>query len=74
MKIRNESKRVYNFNGGSIAPGRTIEVGDAKIAKALIANYPGDLVCLDTIKVDAVIEAEKVPEKKLTKAKKDSKN
>lgn len=27
MKIRNESKRVYNFNGGSIAPGRTIEVG-----------------------------------------------
>lgn len=56
MKIRNESKRTYLFNGGSIKPKEVVDIKDKAIAHALILNYPDELVCLDLVE-SRVIEA-----------------
>lgn len=56
MRIKNESKRIFIFNGGSVAPYRVADIKDRKVAEALLKCYPNDLVCLDNIKVDTVVE------------------
>ena len=57
MKIRNESKRTYCFNGGTIQPNEVVDIKDEAIANALIINYPNELICLDALE-SRVIEAE----------------
>ena len=61
MKIKNESQRVFCFNGGSVAPGKVVDIQDRKIAEALIKGYPNELFCLETAEVE-VIPAVKVVE------------
>lgn len=69
MKIRNESKRTYCFNGGTIQPNEVVDIKDEAIANALIINYPNELICLDALET-RVIEAKEVSkessEEKLT--------
>lgn len=58
MRIRNEGKRTFFFNGGKIAPGEVVDIRDEAIAKALLKCYPNELVCLDNLKV-RVVESKK---------------
>lgn len=77
MKIRNDSKRTYFFNGGYVAPGCVVDILDKAVADALIKGYPGELTCLENI--EAVVipvvakqteETEEATETKKTKSKK----
>lgn len=58
MRIRNEGKRTFFFNGGKIAPGEVVDIRDEAIAKALLKCYPNELVCLDNLEV-RVVESKK---------------
>lgn len=75
MRIKNESKRLYCFNGGQVAPGRVVDIKDEAIAKALVNAYPGELIALDNIEVE-VIEpiseevSEEISEEKASEAPK----
>lgn len=60
MRIRNEGKRTFFFNGGKIAPKEVVDIRDEKIAKALLKCYPRELVCLDDLNA-RVIETEETP-------------
>lgn len=69
MKIRNEGKRTFFFNGGKIAPGEVVDIRNETIAKALLGSYSKELICLDDLKVTVVespkeepVEEEKVEE------------
>lgn len=64
MRIKNESQRVFCFNGGSIRPGEVVDLQDEKVAEALVKGYPGEIFCLDIAEVK-VIPAVK-PEKEKT--------
>lgn len=54
MRIKNESQRVFCFNGGSIAPGEVADIQDEKIAEALVKGYPGEIFCLETTEVKVI--------------------
>ena len=62
MKIRNDSKRTYFFNGGYVAPGCAVDILDKAVADALIKGYPGELTCLDNIEAVVIPAVEKQPE------------
>lgn len=69
MRIKNESQRLFCFNGGSIAPGKVVDIQDENVAKALIKGYPGEIFCLDTVEVEVIpavkpVKDEAVEEKK----------
>ena len=70
MRIRNEGKRTYCFNGGSISPKEVVDIKDEAIARALLKCYPNEFVSLDEIVARVVetparvIEAEEKEEKK----------
>lgn len=78
MKIRNDSKRTYFFNGGSVAPGHVVDILDKAVAEALIKGYPGELTCLDNVEATVIpvvakqeeVVKEEVTETKKTKSKK----
>lgn len=61
MKIRNESKRTYFFNGGCIRPNEVCDIKDEAVAKALCINYPTEIICLDNLEA-RVVEVPKEPE------------
>ena len=61
MKIRNEGKRTFFFNGGKIAPGEVVDIRNEAIAKALLNSYPKELICLDDLKVRVVESPAKEP-------------
>ena len=44
MRIRNEGKRSFYFNGGSIAPKEVVDLKNEAVAKALLKCYPNELV------------------------------
>ena len=58
MRIKNEGKRTFFFNGGKIAPGEVVDIRDEAIAKALLKCYPNELICLDSLEV-RVVESKK---------------
>ena len=58
MKIRNEGKRTFLFNGGKIAPGEVVDIRDEAIAKALLSAYAKEIISLEDIKV-RVVESKK---------------
>jgi len=58
MRIKNEGKRTFFFNGGKIAPGEVVDIRDEAIAKALLKCYPNELICLDDLEV-RVVESKK---------------
>lgn len=60
MRIKNEGKRTFFFNGGKIAPGEVVDIRNVAIAKALLKCYPDELICLDDLKV-RVVESEEEP-------------
>ena len=60
MRIKNEGKRTFFFNGGKIAPGEVVDIRNAAIAQALLKCYPNELVCLDDLKV-RVVESKEEP-------------
>ena len=70
MRIRNEGKRTYCFNGGSIAPKEVVDIKDEAVARALLKCYPNELVSLDDLVARVVetparvVEAEEPEEKK----------
>lgn len=75
MRIKNESKRLYCFNGGQVLPGRVVDIKDEAVAKALIKAYPGELIALDNIEVEVIEpvakeEVEEVSEKESSEAPK----
>ena len=63
MRIRNEGKRTFFFNGGKIAPGEVVDIRDEAIAKALLKCYPNELICLDNLEVRVVESKKTVPAK-----------
>jgi len=54
MKIKNESQRMFCFNGGFIKPGEVVDIQDRKVAEALVRGYPGELFCLETADVKVI--------------------
>lgn len=62
MKIRNDSKRTYFFNGGYVAPGCVVDILDKAVADALIKGYPGELTCLENIEAVVIPVVAKQPE------------
>lgn len=58
MKIRNEGKRTFLFNGGKIAPGEVVDIRDEAIAKALLSAYAKEIISLEDLKV-RVVESKK---------------
>lgn len=73
MKIRNDSKRTYFFNGGYVAPGQVVDILDKAVAEALIKGYPGELTCLDNVEakvIPVVAKQEEVAEEEVTETKK----
>lgn len=62
MRIRNEGKRVFFFNGGSIAPSEVIELCDKAVATALVKCYPDELKCLEDLPVRVIAKQEKEEE------------
>lgn len=70
MRIRNEGKRTYCFNGGSIAPKEVVDIKDEAVARALLKCYPNELVSLDDLVARVVetparvVEAKEAEEKK----------
>ncbi len=65
MRIKNESKRIYQFNGGQILPGRVVDIENEQLAEALIKGYPNELVALDNIKAEVIKDELKEEAKKL---------
>ena len=63
MRIRNEGKRTFFFNGGKIAPGEVVDIRDEAIAKALLKCYPNELICLDNLEVRVVESKKTAPAK-----------
>lgn len=61
MKIRNEGKRTFFFNGGKIAPGEVVDIRNEAIGKALLSCYTKELICLDDLKVTVVESPKKEP-------------
>ena len=57
MRIRNEGKRTFYFNGGSIAPSEVVELKDKAISLALIKCYPNELKCLEDLPVRVIEKA-----------------
>jgi hypothetical protein len=62
MRIKNESQRTFCFNGGSVAPGKVVDILDKKVAEALIKGYPGEIFCLDNAEVEVIPAVEPVKE------------
>ena len=62
MRIKNESQRVFCFNGGSVAPGEVVDIRDENVAKALIKGYPGEIFCLDVSDVKVIPAVDSVKE------------
>lgn len=58
MKIRNEGKRTFFFNGGKLAPGEVVDIRNEAIAKALLNAYSKEIICLEDLKV-TVVESQK---------------
>ena len=58
MKIRNEGKRTFLFNGGKIAPGEVVDIRDTAIAKALLNAYSKEIISLEDLEV-RVVESQK---------------
>lgn len=54
MRIKNEGKRTFCFNGGSIAPGEVVDLKDEAICRALLKCYPNELISLDELKARVV--------------------
>jgi len=63
MRIKNEGKRTFFFNGGKIAPGEVVDIRDGVIAKALLKCYPEELLNLDGLEVRVVESKETEPAK-----------
>ena len=62
MRIKNEGKRTFCFNGGSIAPREVVDLKDEAIAKALLKCYPNELISLDELKARVVEAPDRVIE------------
>lgn len=62
MRIKNESQRVFCFNGGSVGPGKVVDIQDEKVAEALIKGYPGEIFCLDNVEVEVIPAAKPAKE------------
>jgi hypothetical protein len=62
MRIKNESQRVFCFNGGSVGPGKVVDIQDEKVAEALIKGYPGEIFCLDNVEAEVIPAAEPAKE------------
>ncbi len=71
MRIRNEGKRVYCFNGGSIAPKEVVDIKDEAVARALLKCYPNELVSLDDLVARVVETPARVVEVKEPEEKKE---
>lgn len=56
MRIKNEGKRTFCFNGGSIAPHEVVDLKDEAVCRALLKCYPNELISLDELKA-RVVEA-----------------
>lgn len=69
MRIKNEGKRTFFFNGGKIAPGEVVDIRDEVIAKALLKCYPKELLCLDGLEVRVVESKKEEPAKEEVPAK-----
>lgn len=69
MRIKNESQRVFCFNGGSIRPGEVVDLQDEKVAEALVKGYPGEIFCLDITEVKVIPAAEPVKEEAVEEVK-----
>lgn len=61
MKIRNEGKRTFFFNGGKLAPGEVVDIRNETIAKALLNAYSKEIICLDDLKVTVVESPKEAP-------------
>ena len=70
MKIRNEGKRTFFFNGGKAVPGEVVDIRDEAVANALLKCYPEELICLDTLKVTVVESPKEEPVKEEPKEEK----
>ncbi len=66
MRIKNESKRTYCFNGGLVYPGRIANVDD-DVALELVKKYPDELLALDSPKVVDSVNTESAAPKKSKK-------
>ena len=62
MRIRNEGKRSFYFNGGSIAPKEVVDLKNEAVAKALLKCYPNELVSLDDLQARIVEDPARVIE------------
>ena len=71
MRIRNEGKRTYCFNGGSIAPKEVVDIKNEAIARALLKCYPNEFVSLDELVARVVEEPARVIEAEETEEKKE---
>ena len=71
MRIRNEGKRTYCFNGGSIAPKEVVDIKDEAVARALLKCYPNELVSLDDLVARVVETPARVVEVKEPEEKKE---
>jgi hypothetical protein len=69
MRIKNESQRVFCFNGGSIKPGEVVDLQDEKVAEALVKGYPGEIFCLDIAEVKVIPAAEPAKEEVVEEVK-----
>ena len=58
MKIRNEGKRTFFFNGGKLAPGEVVDIRNEAIAKALLSAYAKEIISLEDLKVRVVESSE----------------
>lgn len=54
MRIKNESQRMFYFNGGCLAPGKAADIQDVKVAEALVKGYPGEIISLDDVEVTVI--------------------
>lgn len=71
MRIRNEGKRTYCFNGGSIAPKEVVDIKNEAVARALLKCYPNEFVSLDELVARVVEEPARVIEAEETEEKKE---
>lgn len=63
MKIRNEGKRTFFFNGGKLAPGEVVDIRNEAIAKALLSAYSKEIISLDDLAVRVVESPKEEPVK-----------
>lgn len=62
MRVKNESQRLFSFNGGCLKPGEVADIKDEKVAEALVKGYPGEIFCLDITEVKVIPAVEPAKE------------